>query len=397
MAIFGRNTARQRLRRAAQESLAIPAFGSGVDCTPWVIDGLWPDELSRETPENATVARYLRTDLERIARSANDELSAIRHAALTAPVRQAEETRVVNGARALAAQRVEAALRQLRHKLEDLPTEHLPPVPSGPADGPSADDTQPLPVVASASTDIGAAAIKPDEPARQASTADTAQPESDDERLQQLVEFMARQEPGLCWAAGDRENGTTVVATDIAGGWIPPGIAVPADVRLLPPQLRIGTATALLGPTTASAAYAPGDPLGWSFGWATELDSEAFSVRARRLPPIDDLGWLLCGATQWRDSLPRIVHTLAKAGAARTGILAAEIDELHDCLDATRLQLVSQYPAVDHDLLLDCLLLAATAGIAAGDRITANYHFAWYQALSTPAVSKSVHRSENMN
>ncbi|MGO9731528.1 hypothetical protein, partial [Mycobacterium sp.] len=28
MAIFGRNTARQRLRRAAQESLKIPAFSA---------------------------------------------------------------------------------------------------------------------------------------------------------------------------------------------------------------------------------------------------------------------------------------------------------------------------------------------------------------------------------
>ncbi|SRX92914.1 DUF5631 domain-containing protein [Mycobacterium shimoidei] len=315
---------------------------------------------------------------------------------MTAPARQAEETRVVNDARAVAAQRVEAALRRLRNKLEDLPTEQLPPVPPGPAEGPSADDTAPLPVVTSAPSDNREAEIGPDAPAPQAPP-NTAQPQSADERLHKLVEFMARQEPGLCWAAGDKENGMTVVTTDIAGGWIPPGIAVPADVRLLPPQHRIGTATDLLGPTTAVAAYAPGDPLGWSFGWATELDTAANSVWPRRLPPIDDLGWLLCAATQRRDGLPRIVHTLAKAGAERTAILAAEIDELHACLETTRLQLVSQYPTVDHDLLLDCLLLAATEGIATGDRITANYHFAWYQALNAPAVSKSAQRSENLN
>lgn len=79
---------------------------------------------------------------------------------------------------------------------------------------------------------------------------------------------------------------------------------------------------------------------------------------------------------------------MAKAGAARTGILAAEIDELRACLETTRLALVGQYPDVDHELLFNCLLLAATEGIAAGDRITANYHFAWYQALSAPSVNR---------
>ncbi|MGA8331003.1 MAG: vegetative cell wall protein precursor, partial [Mycobacterium sp.] len=39
MAIFGRNTARQRLRRAAEQSLQSPAFSSPVDCTAWVTGG----------------------------------------------------------------------------------------------------------------------------------------------------------------------------------------------------------------------------------------------------------------------------------------------------------------------------------------------------------------------
>ena len=46
MVIFGRMTARQRLRRATRESLTIPAFSSPADCTPWVTGGLWPAELS---------------------------------------------------------------------------------------------------------------------------------------------------------------------------------------------------------------------------------------------------------------------------------------------------------------------------------------------------------------
>ncbi|MGH3552441.1 MAG: DUF5631 domain-containing protein, partial [Mycobacterium sp.] len=39
-------------------------------------------------------------------------------------------------------------------------------------------------------------------------------------------------------------------------------------------------------------------------------------------------------------------------------------------------------------LLLNCLLLAATEGIASGDPVIANYHFAWFQVLSAPPVSR---------
>ncbi|GBE64046.1 hypothetical protein MFM001_05080 [Mycobacterium sp. MFM001] len=315
-------------------------------------------------------------------------MRTIRRSGPTGPAQQAEEARVVNGARAFAAERVEAALRQLGKQLEDLPTDNLPPISPGPGDGPSAEDTQRLPIITAAPEHR--ADEQPEAAIQDAEAA--AEPESDQERLHRLVEFMARQEPGLRWAAGDRETGITVVATDIAEGWIPPGIAVPPDVRLLSPQRRTGDAAALLGPTTVSVTYAPGDPLGWSFGWATELDPAAYSVRARRLPPIDDLGWLLAGATHMRDGLPRMVHTLAKAGAARTPVLETEIDELRAHLETVWLQLVAQYPEVDHAVLLNCLLLAATEGIATGDRLTANYHFAWYQALNTPPPNKRASR-----
>ena len=104
MAIFGRNTARQRLRRAAQESLKIPAFRSPVDCTPWVTGGLWPAELSTVTAETAPLVKYLKADLQRIVNSANEELKNIRCAGLIDSTRQAEEARVINDARAFAAE-----------------------------------------------------------------------------------------------------------------------------------------------------------------------------------------------------------------------------------------------------------------------------------------------------
>jgi len=129
--------------------------------------------------------------------------------------------------------------------------------------------------------------------------------------------------------------------------------------------------------------YAPGDPL----GWANDYEVTDTSSQPRELPVIDDLGWVLGEATHWRDGLPRMVNTLAKAGAAGTGILEAEIDILRVYLDTSRYQLLAQYPDIDTGLLLNCLLLAATEGIATKNQVSANYHFAWFQLLSAPPAS----------
>jgi hypothetical protein len=45
---------------------------------------------------------------------------------------------------------------------------------------------------------------------------------------------------------------------------------------------------------------------------------------------------------------------------------------------------LAQYPDIDPGLLLNCLLLAATEGIATKNPVNANYHFAWFQMLSAP-------------
>jgi hypothetical protein len=530
VAIFGRNTARQRLRRAAQESLKIPAFRSPVDCTPWVTGGLWPAELSTVTAETAPLVKYLKTDLQRIVNSANEELKSIRCAGLIDSNRQAEEARVINDARAFARRRVESTVRHLHNMKSKLPTEYRPvngnvdtekttrfklapprPEPTPPTDAPApaapeqdlqpapaveqpdswepepledwelpvaepaeletveletaasetfeletakletveletaepeiaepeesqpkhafeADDTEVLEELASLLqeiTPLTAAPVEP--PPRQQPVANLSEPpaveplaveppaveppspvpaaghaepgvddteatrhlpvaepaESERERLERLLKFVARQEPGLRWAVGAREDGTTFLVTDLAHGWIPPGITLPADVRLLEPGRRTGTAAALLGQTTLSVKYAPGDPL----GWATDYEGTYTSPQPRELPEVDDLGWVLGEATHWRDGLPRLVNTLAKAGAAGTGIVEAEIDILRVYLDTSRYQLLAQYPDVDSGLLLNCLLLAATEGIATKNHVSANYHFAWFQLLSAPPAS----------
>jgi Family of unknown function (DUF5631)/Family of unknown function (DUF5632) len=510
VAIFGRNTARQRLRRAAQESLKIPAFRSPVDCTPWVTGGLWPAELSTVTAETAPLVKYLKADLQRIVNSANEELKSIRCAGLIDSTRQAEEARVINDARAFARRRVESTVRHLHNIKSKLPTEYRPvngavdtakttrfklappqPEPTPPTDAPApaapeqdlqpapaveqpdswepepledwdlpvaapaeletvelataereiaepeesqpkhafeSDDTEVLEELASLLQEITPRTEAPVEPPpRQQPVANLSEPpaveplaveppaveppspvpaanhaepgidgtegtrhllvvepaESERERLERLLKFVARQEPGLRWGVGAREDGTTILVTDLAHGWIPPGITLPADVRLLEPGRRTGTAAALLGQTTLSAKYAPGDPL----GWATDYEGTDTSPQPRELPEVDDLGWVLGEATHWRDGLPRLVNTLAKAGAAGTGIVEAEIDILRVYLDTSRYQLLAQYPDVDSGLLLNCLLLAATEGIATKNQVSANYHFAWFQLLSAPPAS----------
>jgi hypothetical protein len=517
VAIFGRNTARQRLRRAAQESLKIPPFRSPVDCTPWVTGGLWPAELSTVTAETAPLVKYLKADLQRIVNSANEELKNIRCVGLVDSTRQAEEARVINDARAFAVRRVESTVRHLHNMKSKLPTEYRPvngavdtenttrfklapprPKPTPAIDTPApalpqqdlqpappvaqpdswepeplddweppaalpaeletakhetaapetfeldtvepeiaepqesqprhaleSDDTQVLEELASLLQEITPLTgvpvepqtvepqtveplavevptvephtVEPPSPVPATSHADpgisdteatrclpVVEPaESERDRLERLLKFVARQEPGLRWAVGTREDGTTLLVTDLAHGWIPPGITLPAAVRLLEPGRRTGTATVLLGQTTLSAKYAPGDPL----GWASDYEVTDTSSQPRELPEVDDLGWVLGEATHWRDGLPRMVNTLAKAGAAGTGVVDAEIDVLRVYLDTSRYQLLAQYPDIDQGLLLNCLLLAATEGIATKNQVSANYHFSWFQLLSAPPAS----------
>ncbi|OMC21952.1 DUF5631 domain-containing protein [Mycobacterium colombiense] len=537
MAVFGRMSARQRLRRATRESLATPAFSSPIDCTPWVTGGLWPAELSTVTPETATLAEYLKADLERIAHAANDELKLLKRSGMTDPSRQAAEARVIDAARGRAVRRVESTIRYLhavqsgaqapvapppRDEPFDLEkTQVLPalrevkpvaeaPAPSPPettprpgrrrrrresaeealadtgnADASHLDETQVIPVVRdepvsptpaepapSELTDSGRhhAVVEPvgedeprgaapadepvsaaeaphleetqvipvatqaepvfeapaqrapepapdqadsgrhhavvDEPAvakperapQEPATVDATPAEADttafaaarqraekptpptgfeSERLNRLLEFVVRQEPRVNWAIGDRADGTTVLVTDLAHGWIPSGIALPAGVRLLEPERRTGRVAALIGETARVVTYSPGDSLRRSVDFAATRSS----VEPRTLPAIDDLARVLSAATRRRDDLPKIVPRLAEAAAAGTVIVDQEVDVLRVHLDTARYQLLVQYPNVNPALLLKCLLMAATEGIASGDAVSANYHLAWYQKL----------------
>ena len=421
MAIFDRLTARQRLRRATRESLAVPAFSSPVDCTAWVTGGLWPAELSTATPETGTLADYLKADLQRITTSANDELKIIKRAGMPDPVRQAEEARVIDEARARAVRRVESTVRHLHAVKAQAPTAYIGRDLADPQAIPAITDEEPA---ADAVTHSTSEPLEPGEKERNnapvahapagpavdeekepegakgrhrasddgganepntAPAADAVEPavasESDDERLRRLLAFVAHQEPRLNWAVGNRSDGIAVLVTDLAHGWIPPGITLPAGVRLLEPERRTGRLSALVGESTRTMTYAPGD----SLGRPDDFAETTTSAQPRELPAVEDLGWELSQATHWRDGIPRMVHTLARAAATGTGVAEEEIDLLRVHLDTARYQLFTQYPDVSPALLLNCLLLAATEGAVTEDPISANYHLAWFRKLSAPA------------
>lgn len=199
-------------------------------------------------------------------------------------------------------------------------------------------------------------------------------------RLQRLVEAVARQQPRLAWAVGDRPDGTTVLVTDVAGGWIPPGIELPAAVTLLEPSPRRGDMETLLGEVTLAAGYTPGHYL------PEPKDDEpvAFSPRPRRAPEIEELGWELSHATHWRDGLPMLAHTLARAASRGTGVLESEADQLRRELSQVAARILEGYPDnVDPDQVGNWQLLAAIEALVSGDKNVANYHLAWFLACNT--------------
>lgn len=96
---------------------------------------------------------------------------------------------------------------------------------------------------------------------------------------------------------------------------------------------------------------------------------------------VDDLGWRLAKATKWRDGLPRLAHTMAKAASARSGYLGSEITLLREHLGSAAGTAVSRYPdSVSAADLGNWQLLAATEAMILGDMHRANYHFAWFLA-----------------
>ncbi len=203
-------------------------------------------------------------------------------------------------------------------------------------------------------------------------------------RLQRFVDAVARQQPQLAWAAGDRPDDTTILVTDLADGWIPPDVDLPAAVTLLDPARRRGDLEKLMGEVKLVATYSPDHYI------PDEEDPMVFSPRPRRAPEIEELGWELSHATDWRDGLPRLAHTLSKAAWSGTGVLDSEVELLHEYLHTVAARVLECYPDnVDPYDVGNWQLLAAIDALLAGDKTAANYHLAWFQALSQVTLGKA--------
>lgn len=206
---------------------------------------------------------------------------------------------------------------------------------------------------------------------------------AEQQRLQRLVDAVARQEPRLSWAAGLRDDGTTtLLVTDLAGGWIPPHIRLPAHVTLLEPSARRHDANVvdLLGAITVAAAHHANT-------YVAEPGSDEPALSGDRparsaAPQVDELGPTLVEAVRRRDGLPRIAQAVAAPAVRKTGVLESEIEMLRECVADLQHSVLAAYPHHDPAAVGDWMLLAAIEALIDGHEYLTNYHLAWFEAIS---------------
>ncbi|OBG97299.1 Tat (twin-arginine translocation) pathway signal sequence [Mycobacterium sp. E3251] len=203
------------------------------------------------------------------------------------------------------------------------------------------------------------------------------------QRLQRIVDAVARQEPRLSWAAGLRDDGTTtLLVTDLAGGWIPPHVRLPAHVTLLEPASRRRDASVvdLLGAIVVAAAHHANTYVGEPGAEESPLTGDRLA-RATA-PHVDELGPTLVEAVRRRDGLPRIAQAIATPAVRKTGVLENEAQLLHECIADVQHEVLIAYPHHDQAAVGDWMLLAAIEALIDDHEYLANYHLAWFAAIS---------------
>lgn len=259
------------------------------------------------------------------------------------------------------------------------------PVAPSPSTSPSGGNPLMSTVQRSAPTQAGTSPAAPAGTAALSATTgavagDVSSRAAEQQRLQRIVDAVARQAPELSWAVGLRDDGTTLLVCGIGCGWIPPNVRIPVGVnRLLEPSLRRPDASAvdLLGAVTAAAVHKP-------HGFIAEPRPDDPSLTADRVartgPEVEELGPTLVEAVRRRDGLPRIAQTLALAATRGTGATDNETDLLQ-AEQRSSYQKVLDNP---HDLsrVADWMLLAAIDGLIEGHEWLAQYHVAWFKAIS---------------
>ncbi|WP_019695953.1 DUF5631 domain-containing protein, partial [Mycobacterium avium] len=188
-------------------------------------------------------------------------------------------------------------------------------------------------------------------------------------------------------AAGLRDDGTTTLVTDLASGWIPPHLRLPAHVTLLEPAARRHDANVvdLLGAVTVAAAHHANT-------YVAEPGSDEPTLSGDRparsaAPQIDELGPTLVDAVRRRDGLPRIAQAVAAPAVRKTGVLESEIRMLRECTAEIQHAVLTAYPHHDPAAVGDWMLLAAIQALIDGHEYLAHYHLAWFQAINHRAGS----------
>ncbi|MGD1239906.1 DUF5631 domain-containing protein [Mycobacterium seoulense] len=214
---------------------------------------------------------------------------------------------------------------------------------------------------------------------------------AEQQRLQRLVDAVARQEPRLSWAAGLRDDGTTtLLVTDLAAGWIPPHVKLPAHVTVLEPAPRRRDASVvdLLGAVVVAAAHEHNTYVG-------EPDPEAPALSGDRparsaSPQVDELGPALVEAVRRRDGLPRIAQAIVAPAVRNTGVLENETELLRSCIAEIQNSVLTAYPNHDAAAVGDWMLLSAIESLIDGHEYLANYHMAWFDVIGRLAGAEGV-------
>jgi hypothetical protein len=240
---------------------------------------------------------------------------------------------------------------------------------------------------ASGSTMAGSSALSATTGAAAGAAAGRA---AEQQRLQRLVDAVARQEPRLSWAAGLRDDGTTNLVTDLGGGWIPPHVRLPANVTLLEPTSRRRDASVvdLLGAVVAVAAHEPN-------AYIEEPGSDPPALTGGRTarsaaPNVNELGPTLVEAVRRRDGLPRIAQAVAAPATRNTGVGENEVELLRASVADIQSAVLTAYPHHDRAAVGDWMLLAAIVALIDGHEYLANYHLAWFAVINRRGGSREL-------
>lgn len=216
---------------------------------------------------------------------------------------------------------------------------------------------------------------------------------AEQQRLQRIVDAVARQAPGLAWAAGMHEDGKTILVCDVACGWIPPHVQIPAGVdRLLEPAVRRWDVAVedMAGSVVVAAAYRPG---GYISAPGPEEPALSADVRTRKASPVDEFGPTVMDYLRGSNGLPRMAQALAGSAIRGTGLEDNEVEAFRSDASGIPGVVLEMYPtgkgSDDYVKgLVNWMLLGCVDALFDDHRSIADYHLAWVMAFTAKGLQR---------